>query len=59
MQVGDLVRYEDPNVESMLGLVTRVWSATSVTEEIMCEVWWTAYKNVGLHFSDELEVVND
>ena len=57
MQVGDLVRYEDPCVESMLGLVTRVWSATSVTEEVMCEVWWTAYDNVGLHFSDELVLV--
>ena len=61
MQVGDAVRYEgnrlDMRSDPILGLVTRVWRAETTSNNIMCEVWWSEYDTVGLHFTDELELL--
>lgn len=60
MRVGDAVKYEGslPSINDMVGLVTKVWKAEDDNpRHVMCEVWWSIHDCVGLHFTDELEII--
>ena len=61
MRVGDAVRYDGslPSINDMLGLVTKVWKVDDSPRHVMCEVWWSIHDCVGLHFTDELEMVSE